>query len=271
MNADRKYVLGTHDEEIARLGLQHRVWQDQVLDTWRRAGITQGQTVIDIGCGAGDATLDLAQLVGPEGLVVALDQSRRFLDVVEARARKSRMENIRAFQVDLDRDALPGVCADAAWNRWVMSFLRDPRSLLRRVAARLKPGGALIVHEYFDYATWRTAPPSPAIDGFVDAVIREWRASGGEPDLGLHLPAWLDETGFEVREVRPLVDVVAPATPKWQWLAAFVESGRKRLEELKSITPAESQRIADTLAGLSSDKRTRMITPAVFEIIATRR
>jgi len=46
---ERDYVLGTHDEEIARLGLQHRVWRPTVLDCWYRAGITVGSTVIDVG------------------------------------------------------------------------------------------------------------------------------------------------------------------------------------------------------------------------------
>ena len=44
--ADQDYVLGTHDEEIARLGLQHRVWRPTVRDCWRRAGITLGSRVL---------------------------------------------------------------------------------------------------------------------------------------------------------------------------------------------------------------------------------
>ena len=47
--AERDYVLGTHDDEVARLGLQHRVWRPCSLDAWRRAGFTVGQTLLDIG------------------------------------------------------------------------------------------------------------------------------------------------------------------------------------------------------------------------------
>ena len=47
--AERDYVLGTHDEEVARLGVQHRVWRARALDAWLRAGIGPGQTAIDIG------------------------------------------------------------------------------------------------------------------------------------------------------------------------------------------------------------------------------
>ena len=87
MSTERDYVLGTHDEEIERLGLQHRVWQPRVSDAWRRAGFTTGQTLLDLGCGPGYATLDLAGIVGPAGRVIGIDRSRRFLGAGAARAR----------------------------------------------------------------------------------------------------------------------------------------------------------------------------------------
>src|SRR3954463_9710581 len=52
-NVDADYVLGTHDEEIERLGLQHRVWRPRVLAGWQRAGFTSGMTIADVGCGPG--------------------------------------------------------------------------------------------------------------------------------------------------------------------------------------------------------------------------
>jgi SAM-dependent methyltransferase len=270
-SGDREYVLGTHDEEVDRLALQHRAWRGQVLDVWRRAGFGRGQSILDLGCGAGDATLDLAAMVGAEGQVVAVDQSRRFLDLVEARARAAGIDNVRTFACDLDRDPLPSVAVDGVWDRWVASFVRDPRSLIAAVAGRLKPGGVLVIHEYFDYATWRTAPPSAEIDRFVHAVIDAWRRSGGEPNLGLHLPVWLDDAGFSVRDVQPIVESVAPGDLKWQWLAAFVESGRRRLEALGAISEAESREIGAALARAASDPRVRMMTPALLEIVAVRR
>src|ERR1700674_2828201 len=80
------YVLGTHDAELERLGLQHRLWRPRMLDAWRRAGIVPGQTVLDVGAGPGYAALDLAEIVGRTGRVVALERSRRFVEVLTARA-----------------------------------------------------------------------------------------------------------------------------------------------------------------------------------------
>src|ERR1051325_9155607 len=73
------YVLGTHDEEVARLGLQHRVWRPVASDCWRRAGITIGSRVLDVGAGPGYATVDLAEIVGPTGEVLAVDRSSTLL------------------------------------------------------------------------------------------------------------------------------------------------------------------------------------------------
>ena len=83
---ERDYVLGTHDDEIYRLGFQHRVWRPRALDAWARAKIGDGAKVIDFGAGPGFATMDLAEIVGPTGAVYALERSRRFLDTLEAQA-----------------------------------------------------------------------------------------------------------------------------------------------------------------------------------------
>src|SRR5512140_127212 len=133
MSEANEYILGTHDEEINRLGLQHRVWRPRALDAWRRAGITVGQKVLDVGCGPGYATCDLAEIVGPTGTIHAMDRSRRFLDVLEQQSSHRNLANIVAHAMDVDEVALPEVDADAAWARWVFAFVKNPRKLLGKV------------------------------------------------------------------------------------------------------------------------------------------
>src|SRR5438105_10306246 len=98
---DRDYVLGTHNEELARLGLQHRVWRPVVLDCWQRAGITVGKRVLDLGAGPGYATVDLAEIVGTTGEIVALDGSRNFGRAVKANCRVRSLTNVKVHEVDL--------------------------------------------------------------------------------------------------------------------------------------------------------------------------
>src|SRR5437763_6797542 len=132
--AERDYVLGTHDDEVARLGLQHRVWRSRALDAWRRAGFTVGQTLLDVGSGPGWASADMAEIVGESGRVVAVDRSRRFLEVVESRG----FPQIETHEVDLDEGELPAIQADGAWARWIFAFVKHPRDLVRRVRSALK-------------------------------------------------------------------------------------------------------------------------------------
>src|SRR5437763_860017 len=144
MKIDKDYVLGTHDEEITRLGLQHRVWRPRASDAWRRAGFTAGQTLLDVGCGPGYATVDLGGIVGASGRVIGVDRSRRFLDAARARARAHELAHVEFHELDLDEQPLPLSGIDGVWSRWVYAFVRDPRALLSRVAAVLRPGGTVV-------------------------------------------------------------------------------------------------------------------------------
>src|SRR5690349_6708028 len=94
MATERDYVLSTHDEELARLGLQHRVWRSVVLNCWRRAGITVGKRVLDVGAGPGYATVDLAEIVGPTGQVVAVERSHNFVEALSRSIRNRSLPNI---------------------------------------------------------------------------------------------------------------------------------------------------------------------------------
>lgn len=268
---DRDYVLGTHDEELSRLALQHRVWRPHALDAWRRAGFTVGQTLLDVGCGPGYATVDLAEIVGPAGRVIAMDRSRRFLDTLEATCRQRGLQNVEPLEVDLDETDLPRVGADGAWCRWIFSFVKRPRDLLGRIGKSLRPGGVLVAQEYFDYSTWRLAPRSPAIEEFVRAVMECWRASGGEPNIGLDLPLWLDDAGFAINTVQPIIHVVAASSFVWQWPKSFIHVNLRRLVELGHLTTERAAEIADEFVRREAAPHTLMITPAVLEIVAHRR
>lgn len=269
-DTERDYVLGTHDEEIERLGLQHRVWRSRVLDAWRRAGFTEGRTILDVGCGPGFASLDLAEIVGGSGRVLAIDRSRRFLDALEAERDRRRLPRIETHEIDLDQSPLPDVRADGAWVRWVFAFVTRRRDLLRRIAARLRPGAALVVHEYFDYRAWRVAPRSPEIEEFVSVVMDSWRQGGGEPDVGLEIPLWLGESGFRAREIRPIVEAIRPSDDFWRWPKTFVDVGLRRLVDLGRMTEERASAVTRALAEREASPDSLMITPAVMEIVAER-
>jgi SAM-dependent methyltransferase len=271
MGPEKDYILGTHDEEIERLGLQHRVWRPKVSDAWKRAGFTIGQTILDVGCGPGYASLDLAEIVGSSGKILSIDRSRRFLDALEATSKQRGLKNISTFELDLDEGELPSVQADGAWCRWVLAFVKKPRDLVKRITNALKPGGIFVAHEYFDYRTWQFAPPSPEHEEFVRLVMKSWRSTGGEPDIGLSLPVWLQELGFEIKTLNPIIEIFPKTSYWWQWPKAFVDVGTHRLVNLGLITEERARAIAEDFAAREAQPGTLMITPAVLEIIAVKK
>src|SRR3954467_11923259 len=144
MKDERDYVLGTGDAEIERLGLQHRVWRPAMLEAFARAGIRPGLTVLDVGAGPGFAAIDLAEIVGPGGRVIAAERSRRFLDALAALAERLGVGNVEAMQMDVAESGFGEEIADAVWCRWLLSFVADRSRAIGHIAAALRPGGTAI-------------------------------------------------------------------------------------------------------------------------------
>ncbi len=267
---ERSYVLGTHDDEIERLGLQHRMWRPRVSLAWRKAGFTVGQTLLDVGAGPGYATRDLAEIVGPSGHVWALERSRRFLDVIAAYQDRDRLPSIHPVELDLDVDPFPELQVDGAWVRWVLCFVHRPREVVRKLARCVKRGGTIVIHEYFDYRSWRMAPRCPALDEFVSAVMASWRGAGGEPDIALELPTWLAEEGFRIDETLPILEVTHPGTYIHEWPRSFIRTGIDNLVKLGHVSAERAPAMRAEIEARLDDPGTIVFTPAVLEVRATR-
>ena len=267
---DRDYVLGTHDEELARLGLQHKVWRSTVLECWQRAGITVGSRVLDVGAGPGCAAVDLAEIVGPGGLVIAVERSSRFIEAGRQTCAARQLAHVHFQELDLMSDPLPRGGFDASWCRWVASFVSSPRTLIEKLAAAVRVGGVALFHEYLDYASWRYVPALPLVAEFTQHVMASWRESGGEPDIASALLSLLAEHGFQVREARPLIFSARPRDHLWHWPASFLNTNLERLRDLGRVDDAWIGAVRKEFHAAERDPNTLMITPTVLEIVAER-
>jgi ubiquinone/menaquinone biosynthesis C-methylase UbiE len=268
MSEEKSYVIGTHDAEIARLGVQHRVWRPSVLDFWNLGGIAPGQTVIDAGAGPGYAAVDLSEIVGASGKVIALERSQRFLDALAQAANARGLSNIEAIATDLLDYDWPPLVADRIWCRWVLAFVSEPGRVLAGMAKALKPGGKLLIQEYYDYSSWRLAPQSPEFETYVGKIIARWRTAGGEPDIGLALPMLLPQAGLAIESVRPVVFTAHTNDFNARWPMDFARQYLPTLVELGDITRGEAQRIAAVLDRYDADPDALVITPGLLQIVA---
>ena len=268
MTAERDYVLGTHDEELVRLGLQHRVWRPVVLDCWKKAGITAGSCVLDIGAGPGYATVDVAAIVGPGGEVVAIERSNNFVRAMEETVRGRSLINVKIHELDLMTDDLPKGDYNFSWCRWVVSFVNEPALLIRKLGGVMPKGSMSIFQEYGHYETWRFFPRIPSQEKFREHVIATWRESGGEPDGASGLAELLMENGFIIRSARPHIFCIRPADYMWQWPAQFIEVYLPRLQEMNRIDQNFADKVRADLADAEASPSSFMLTPLVLEIIA---
>lgn len=268
MTTDRDYFLGTHDEELARLGLQHRVWRPAVLDCWRHAGIAAGARVLDVGAGPGYAAADLAEIVGPSGGVVAVERSARFVGAGRGMLAKHGFTNVRYHELDLMTDPLPGNGYDATWCRWVACFVASPPLLLDKIAAAIRPGGVAIFHEYVAYATFGFSPPRPRQQEFAQQVMKGWRAAGGEPDIAQPVMRLLEERGFTIRAMIPRIYCLRPADEMWQWPASFIRIHLEQQTAQGAFEASWAETVRQEFAAAEADPASLLVTPMVLQIVA---
>jgi len=258
------YIIGTDDIEVRRLGLQHALWREAALAAWRRAGIAQGMTVLDLGCGPGYASFDLARLVGPEGRVIAVDQSAHFLAALEQGAAQRGLDNIQTVKASIDAYDWPTGQVDAVWTRWVLCFLPDPAGALAGIDRALKPGGLCVNQEYVDYRSFRIEPAEPVFERFLDAVQASWRHFNGDPNVARRFPKIMSGLGWTIEEMQPEIHAVRPRDALWRWPASWLAESPKRLVELGFLTEADATEFARFMERRNADADSFMMTPCVL-------
>jgi SAM-dependent methyltransferase len=104
----------------------------------------EGQRVLDIGCGLGDTTQQIAALVGAAGEAVGVDAAANFIDAATAEAAEAGVENAKFFVADVQSDPLGGPY-DMAFSRMGTMFFISPVAAMRNVRKSLVPGGRLVM------------------------------------------------------------------------------------------------------------------------------
>ena len=151
--------LGRSAAETRRLILQHQIYGPITRQFLIAAGITRGMKVLDLGSGAGDVAMLLADLVGPQGRVVGIDVNGDILDTARPRVGAAGWTNVEFVIGDLEHLDVP-TDFDAVVGRWILMYLAEPADLLRRVQAHVRPGGIIAFHESADLTAAVEAFPS---------------------------------------------------------------------------------------------------------------
>ncbi len=263
------YLLGDSDPELLRLENQHRVWSEATTGGWRRAGLGAGDRVLDVGCGPGFTTVELARAVGPTGSVVGIDPSDRFTRHLLAVAEAAGLENIEVRHCDID-----GLEDDDGFDlvhvRWVLCFLPDPGAAIARLARLLRPGGRLVTLDYFNYRAFAMAPRIPSMSTVVKAVFDSWTRSGGSLEVQGETPSHCAEAGLTVIDVEQVSGVARPGDPRFDWPEDFLRGYVPRLVDEGMLEAETGDAFLRDWVRRKADPGAFLYLPPLLRVIASR-
>jgi len=161
------------------------------------SGVGSGDIVLDIGCGAGQTLLQLAERVGPEGQVIGVDVAPLLLAI--ARQRTEALSQVKLVQADAQRLDLPSESTDAVFSRFGVMTFDDPVAAFANFRRILKPSGALA------FCCWRSLPENeldhlPLSAAGFQSAIDERPFSFADPR---HIRRTLEPAGFSEIIIQP--------------------------------------------------------------------
>jgi SAM-dependent methyltransferase len=233
------YALGRSDAETRRLILQHQLYGPFTRQFLTAAGITAGMRVLDVGSGAGDVALLLAELVGPQGRVIGVDSNAEILEVARARVRSAGWATV-AFRTGDVLELELEEAVDAVVGRWVLQYSPDPTALLRRAQGWLRPGGIVAFQEIDLSVPPRTYPSGPLHDQVVRWTTPPPGAPGPDPQMGLKLFTTFLKAGLPAPQLRRDAPLGGGSSwPGYAYVAETVRSLLPFLERLGAVRPDE--------------------------------
>ena len=200
-----RYVIRGGVEGRERLRLLSDVMGPSTRALLAEVGIRTGWTCLDVGCGGGDVTFELARAVGPAGRVVGVDRDETKLELARREAAQRGVTNV-VFEGRDVTEWKPDEQFDVVYARFLLTHLAHPADMAAAMRGHLRPGGVVIVED-IDFRGHFAEPDCPALTRYVDFYTSAVRARGGDPNIGPRLPGLLRDAGLD--DVR--MNLVQPA------------------------------------------------------------
>jgi ubiquinone/menaquinone biosynthesis C-methylase UbiE len=147
---------------------------------------------LDVGCGTGEVTLQMARMVGPSGKAVGMDIDEPYLE--QARQEAAR----RRFNIVFQQGDALNLCVestyDLVYTRYLLTHLNKPEFAVERMIKAIRPGGTIVVEDV-DFPGHVCYPHCPAFERYVELYQAVVRLNGGDPTIGPRLYGLLKEVG----------------------------------------------------------------------------
>lgn len=261
-----RYALRGGEAGYARLRVLARERWPDTAALLARVGLGPGMNVVDVGCGSGDVTLEMARIVAP-GQALGVDKDEIQLELARAVAEAGRVDNVSFRAVDI-HDWIEPSSYDAVYTRFVLQHLRDPGEVLQRMWASVRTGGALIVED----ADLDSLASDPESEGL--ALFQRWYCEllprrGGTPAMGRKLPALFRGAGIPIASLEVIQKPYSRPDAKflpWSTLSAVADG----IVSEGIATRSQIDAALVDLARLAEDVDSLILSPRVFQLVARR-
>lgn len=195
MSQTKHYAIRGGMKGRERLRVLARAMHASTTSLIDRLGLRNGMTCLDVGCGGGDVTRELARRVAPAGRAVGIDIDETTLELARQESKTAGIDNVEFRKADIRTHELEARF-DVVYTRFLLTHLSDPDRVVARLVRHLEPGGCLAVED-IDFSGSYTWPESDAYLRFHDLYCAVVRRRGGDPELGKRVPLLLANNGLE--------------------------------------------------------------------------
>lgn len=266
--ADTEYILGTEKEEIHRLGIQHQVWSSEARKGWEIAEFASGQRILDLACGPGFSTMELAYLVGESGSVTGVDLSPVFIQFLKAQAELHGL-SIEGIASSFEEMELRDSYYDGVNCRWGLPWVKNPEEIIKKVVKSMAPGGVFVSHEYYHWQTFTMEPHFPGLSHGLQKAFDSMNEYGAGMDIGRRLPAIFERAGLDVISVRPMNKLALPEESTWDWPKSFFEIYFPKLVP-EFLSEEELDEALGDFYDLENTPGASILCPSMVEVVAAK-
>lgn len=266
LEAMERYAIRGGREGYNRLLVLARASGPDTAALFGRAGIRSGMKCIDLGCGRGEVSFEMARRVQPGGFVTGVDMDEVKLDLAREAAMRRGVGNVEFLSRNVNNWDEPAVY-DLVYSRFLLQHLSEPVSLLHRMWAAVRPGGVLIVEDA-DFDGWCCYPPDEGFDFFVRVYVEVIRLRGGDHATGRKLYHYFLEAGIPTPQMALVQSVCVSGESKTlAWLTLDAISEAVLSEGV--ATPDEVAAALASLRQFTDDETTLIARPRIFQLWST--
>lgn len=180
-----------------------------------------GDSILDVGCGPGTITVDLARKVAP-GRVVGVDAERAVVEAALALAGDLGLHSVEFHEARAESLPYDDGSFDFVHAHQLLQHVPEPVMVLEEMGRVCKPGGFVAARDA-DYHSMVWWPEDPLLDRWLALYSAVARANGGEPDAGRRLGSWAEEAGYSRIESSASAWCFATAEDREWWAGSWAE------------------------------------------------